>query len=142
MGQLRRLVDDYYRTLGTRGLQAAGAYWGLNCEFAAPGARGRGAEFISSYIEPFYLASPDLRHTVTSSVEAGDTIALEVAAEGTNTGPLRLPTGEIPATGRPWRVPGCVMIRMNEGRFMSYHIYFDMAEFLGQLELMPLALTV
>jgi hypothetical protein len=142
MGRLRDLMDTYYRTLDTEGLGAASAYWGVNCEFAAPGARGRGAEFISGYIQTFYDASPDLNHRVTTSVEAGNTIALEVTAEGTNSRPLRLPTGEVPPAHKAWRVPVSVVIRLHEGRFASYHVYFDMMEFLGQLEVTPIALTV
>ena len=142
MGPLRRLMDTYYRTLDAQGLDAASAYWGPNCEFAAPGARGRGAEFISGYLQTFYIASPDLKHSVTSSVEAGNTIALEIVAEGTNTGPLRLPTGDVPPTNKSWRVRVSVMIVVHGGRFASYHINFDMAEFLGQLGMVPVELTV
>jgi hypothetical protein len=85
--------------------------------------------------------NPDLKHTVMSSVELGDTIALEVTAEGANTGPLRLPAGEVPATGKAWRLPACVMFRVQDGVFKSYHIYLDMADFLAQIGLMPEGVT-
>ena len=141
MGRLRDLMDGYYRILDTQGPEAVSRYWSATCEFAAPGARGRGPEFIRDYIQVFYEGSPDLRHTVGRSVEAGSTITLEFEAHGSNTGSLRLPTGEVPATGREWKVSACVVVRVRDGMFTSYHIYFDMADFLAQLDLLPFALA-
>ena len=141
VSQLRRITDAYYRALDKRGPDAVAAYWTPNCDFAAPGARGRGPDFIRSYIQVFYDGNPDLKHTVIKSVEVGDLIVLELTAGGTNTGPLRLPTGEVPPTGSAWRLPVCVMLRVQNGVFLSYHSYFDMADFIGQIGLMPLALT-
>jgi predicted ester cyclase len=141
MGELRETIDAYYRALDNEGPEAGAPYWSANCDFAAPGARGRGPDFIRGFIQVFYEGNPDLKHTVTSSVELGDTIALEVTVEGTNTGPLRLPAGEVPPTGKAWRLPACVMFRVQDGVFKSYHIYLDMADFLAQIGLMPEAVT-
>jgi ketosteroid isomerase-like protein len=141
MGQLRELMDGYYRTMDSKGLDAVSAYWSANCEFAAPGARGSGPDVIRGWIRVFLDASPDAKHTVTTSVEVGDVIALELMAGGSNTRPLRLPTGEIPPTGKAWRLPVCVVIRLRDGVFTSYHIYADMADYLGQIGLTPVAVT-
>ena len=141
MGRLRELMDGYYRTLDTQGPEAASWYWSPTCDFAAPGAGGRGPEFIRDYIQVFYDGSPDLRHTVRRSVEVGSTITVELEAHGTNTGLLRLPTGEAPPTGREWKVTACVVVQVRDGMFTSYHVYFDMADFLAQLDLLPFALA-
>jgi predicted ester cyclase len=141
MGRLRDLMDGYYRTLDTQGLEAASRYWSPTCEFTAPGMRGRGPEFIRDYIQVFYDGSPDLRHTVRRSVETGSTITLELEAHGSNTGSLRLPIGEVPPTGREWKVSVCVVVQVRDGAFSSYHIYFDMADFLAQIDLLPFALA-
>jgi predicted ester cyclase len=141
MGRLRDLMDGYYRTLDTQGLEAASRYWSPTCEFTAPGMRGRGPEFIRDYIQVFYDGSPDLRHTVRRSVETGSTITLELEAHGSNTGSLRLPIGEVPPTGREWKVSVCVVVQVRDGVFSSYHIYFDMADFLAQIDLLPFALA-
>ena len=116
-------------------------YWSANCEFTAPGVRGRGPEFIRDYIQVFYEGSPDLRHTVRRSFETGSTITLELEAHGSNTGSLRLPTEEVPPTGREWKVSACVVVQVRDGTFSSYHIYFDMADFLAQLDLLPFGLA-
>jgi hypothetical protein len=141
MGQLRELMDAYYRTMDTKGLDAVSAYWSAKCEFAAPGARGSGPDLIKGWIQVFLDGNPDVTHTVTSSLEVDDMIALELMAGGTNTRPLRLPTGEIPPTGKAWTLPLCVVIRLQDGVFTSYHIYVDMADFLRQIGLMPVAVT-
>jgi hypothetical protein len=142
MGTLRELMDGYYRAMDCEGLDAVSGYWSATCEFAAPGARGRGPDVIKGWIQVSLDALPDATHTVTSSLEVADMIALELIAEGTHTGPLRLPTGEVPPTGRTLRLPISVFIRLQNGVFTSYRIYFDTADFLGQLGLMPAAVTV
>jgi predicted ester cyclase len=141
MGPLRKIMNAYYRTLDAEGPAATAGYWSENCEFAAPGGRGRGPDFIGQYIQSFYDGNPDLRHTVRTSIEQDDTIALEVTVTGTNTGVLRLPAGDLPPTGRKWQVPVSVVIRFKGREFVSYHVYLDMNEFLGQVGVVPEALT-
>lgn len=141
MGPLRKIMNAYYRTLDGDGPGAVAGYWSENCEFAAPGARGRGPDFIRHYIQIFYDGNPGLRHMVRSAIEQDDTIALELSVTGTNTGVLRLPTGDLPPTGKRWQVPVSVVIRFKGREFLSYHIYLDMNEFLGQIGVLLDAVT-
>jgi ketosteroid isomerase-like protein len=119
--------------MDSEGLDAVSAYWSANCEFAAPGARGSGPDLIKGWIQVFLDATPDAQHMVTTSVEVADMIAVELMVVGTHTEPLRLPTGEVPPAGKAFSLPACVVIRLRDGVFTSYHIYFDMANFLGQI---------
>ena len=133
MGRLRELMDRYYRTLDTEGVDALHRYWSTTCEFAAPGARGRGPDLIRGWIRIFCDANPGYLHTVIDSVEGGDTIALELMVEATFTAPLRLPAGDISPTGKAWRLPICVVVRFGAGVFTSYHIYFDTGDLLREM---------
>ena len=133
MGRLRELMDGYYRTLDTEGVDALRPYWSTMCEFTAPGARGHGPDLIQGWIRIFCDANPGYRHVVTDSVEVGDTIALELMVEATFSAPLRLPSGDITPTGKAWSLPVCVVIRFGDGVFTSYHIYFDTADLLREM---------
>ena len=70
-------------------------------------------------------------------VAEGSSVAAEGRFIGTHTGVMRTPDGEIPATGRQvdFRWMSSYEIRGEE--LTSEHLYFDQAEFLGQLGLMP-----
>jgi limonene-1,2-epoxide hydrolase len=54
-------------------------------------------------------------------------------ASGTHSGVLRGPGGEIAPTGRRAEVDFCGVYEFEEGKIISYHLYFDQAEMLGQL---------
>jgi ketosteroid isomerase-like protein len=52
---------------------------------------------------------------------------------GTHTGPLQLPQGTIPATGRQYEMQFCALGRLRGGRISEVHIYFDMMSVMPQL---------
>jgi predicted ester cyclase len=80
-------------------------------------------------------AFPDNR-IETIAVHADDRGGVhEFRAAGTHTGTLRGPAGEMPATGRTVRMDMCGVYEFEEGKITSFHLYFDQAELLGQLEL-------
>ena len=76
--------------------------------------------------------------TVESAVVfgAGENGASEARFTGTHSGNLRTPNGEIPATGNTVVSSYALVVRVENDRFTSFHIYFDVAELLGQLGLM------
>ena len=57
----------------------------------------------------YAAAFPDGRHTIAEAYGAGDTVAVEGTWQGTNTGPLAGPQGELPATGRRAAVTFCAV---------------------------------
>lgn len=49
-----------------------------------------------------------------------------------------MPTGEtMPATNKTIRIRGVDLATVKDGKIVSYRLYFDQAEFLTQLGLMP-----
>lgn len=56
---------------------------------------------------------------------------------GTHTGTLRGPSGEIPATGRSLNARCCAVYEFEEGKEISYHLYFDQADLSEQLGITP-----
>jgi ketosteroid isomerase-like protein len=98
----------------------------------------QGREAIIEWIGQFTEALPDARWESLYKHEMGDTAIDEGFVVGTNTGPLRLPTGEtLPATGKRLRVRGTDAATVQNGRISSHRFYYDQMEFLTQLGLAP-----
>lgn len=110
-----------------------------DAEIVLPGrAPIRGREAIGDFVRQFLVAFPDYALTIQSLIAEGDSVALEFNSAGTHTGPLRLPGGEVPATGKRFSHAGVVVAtRGKNGKLRSYHEYFDRLEFMTQLGLMP-----
>ena len=46
-------------------------------------------------------------------------------------------SGSVPPTGRTLDLPYCDVFRVENGRVVSHHIYYDQVMFLAQLGLLP-----
>lgn len=94
----------------------------------------RGREAIERDMGAFMTAMPDIRATITNVVVAGDTVAVEMDVTGTQTGPLELPDGELPPTGRRVDQKFAAFDRLDEkGRIVEEHRYYDLATIQAQL---------
>jgi steroid delta-isomerase-like uncharacterized protein len=79
-------------------------------------------------------AFPDGHGTVIDAYSDGPIAVLEIEWEGTNTGPMQMPTGgEIPATGRSGRVKACQVFEIHDGRVTAMRHYFNLMTVLNQL---------
>ena len=76
---------------------------------------------------------PDVTGTVESTVEAGNTVVLEVTWRGTHTGPLPGPDGPIAATGKQQTTRSGWVMDFDGNRVKRSRHYFDMLSFMQQL---------
>jgi ketosteroid isomerase-like protein len=53
----------------------------------------------------------------------GDTVVVELALQGTHKGPLELPIGVIPPTGKKMNAPCCDVFRLTNGKIQSFNCY-------------------
>lgn len=89
-------------------------------------------------VEVLIAAFPDMKTDVTVLFGQGDWVAAEYVMEGTHTGPLVLPGGQmVPPTNKRVRLPVCELSRMENGKFAEEHVYFDLAGMMMQLGLVP-----
>jgi ketosteroid isomerase-like protein len=137
MTQHDDFVREFFRTLDAGDLDRYAEAITPDCDFLAPGGRGRGPDAAVEWLRPFYAACPDLRHEILEIAGEGDIVAVELRVRGTHTAPLAGPAGEIPPTGRAFDMQAVDIWRMDGDRIASYHIYFDQMELLGQLGLLP-----
>jgi steroid delta-isomerase-like uncharacterized protein len=102
-----------------------------------PGFRGDyGKDAASAYNAPFLTAFSDLHFEVLRTVAEGDTVVYIWSATGTHDGPLALPTGTVPPTGKRGVVPGTLIATVKDGKIIREETYWNQVELLAQLGLM------
>jgi steroid delta-isomerase-like uncharacterized protein len=103
-----------------------------------PGLRGDyGKEAAKAYNAPFLTAFPNLRFDITCTVANGNTVVYLWNGVGTHDGPLALPTGTVPPTGKYAEVPGTLVATIKDGKIVREETYWNQVELLAQLGLMP-----
>jgi len=82
-------------------------------------------------------AFPDARGTVERAMGGNGTVTLEITWEGTQTGPLHAPGGDLPPSSRHVSVKAAQVHLMEGDKIRETHHYFDMMGMLQQLGAMP-----
>jgi steroid delta-isomerase-like uncharacterized protein len=97
----------------------------------------QGSEAISKDVGAWFGAFPDIEARIVRTVVNGDTYAAEWTMSGTHKGPLVMPDGHVPATGKPIRVALATVGRLDgQGHIAEERRYYDLAGIMGQLGLM------
>ncbi|WP_457030958.1 ester cyclase [Kitasatospora sp. P5_F3] len=139
MGQAREVMDRYTEAITKADLDAVADCFAEDAVAYTPDQGeicGRGN--IVTYFREMTDAIPTAEFEPQYKYEVDDTAIDEGFFTGKNTGPLALPTGDtLPATQRDVRLRGCDLATVRDGRIVSYRLYFDQMEFLGQLGLLP-----
>jgi steroid delta-isomerase-like uncharacterized protein len=81
---------------------------------------------------------PDSTTEITNVFATENQAIVEFTGRGTNSGPLHMPTGDIPPTGRYAELRFCQVWQIKGGKIVSQHIYYDLMTMLQQLGLAPL----
>jgi steroid delta-isomerase-like uncharacterized protein len=85
----------------------------------------------------FETAFPNLTGEVVRLMPGDTQAAAELVWRGTHTGPLAMPTGTIPPTGRPVTVHATKVFAFEGGLIKYSRHYWDMTELLGQIGALP-----
>ena len=97
----------------------------------------RGRDAIQSMIEGILRAFPDLVwKQVGDPIDAGGRVAVVVSAEGTHSGPLAMPGGDVPPTGKSVAFESAVLWTIDsDGLIAEERSYFDATGVAAQLGL-------
>jgi steroid delta-isomerase-like uncharacterized protein len=106
-------------------------------QWTQPGVSVRGPEAVAALQESLWTALPDARIELVTRVANADTVISEEVLVGTQTGPFATPTGTVPPSGRPIRVPFVTVQEVRDGKIASERLYFDQLDFLRQLGIAP-----
>ena len=137
MTDAKQVVDQIWHIIESKQLDRLTEVVDRDCHFKMPGFEFRGADALRQMLEGYLTAFPDLRHTEQSFVASGDTVAIELHATGTHTGPMQTPRGTIPATGKRVLWDSCDYVRVRGGKIVSWHVYHDPTPVFAALGLAP-----
>jgi ketosteroid isomerase-like protein len=140
MGQAREVMDRLTEALTTDpDVKVIAELYAEDAVAITPdGGEIHGRDHIVEYWRQMTDAITGATYEPVNSFEVGNTAIDEGYFHGTNTGPLELPSGEsLPATQKEVRMRGVDFATVEDGRIVSYRLYFDQMELLGQLGLLP-----
>ena len=138
MGDARRVGAEFVEAFNAHDENRIRELNAENGVLEAPrDVRLEGREAATQYGLAWLRAFPDARVTVHNELEAGDWVVQEFTFEGTHSGTMSTPAGDIPATNRRLRGRGVQMLRVEGGTVADTRLYFDQVQVLTQLGLMP-----
>lgn len=106
-----------------------------DAERASPLGTARGGPAIRQNAERLWRAAPDSHIAITNSAVCGNVVLYEFTDEGTHTGPLATPAGEVVGSGRHFRIEGAGVIELRDGRIAAERVYLDPGRLLSQIGL-------
>jgi ketosteroid isomerase-like protein len=127
------LLQRYVEVWNDQDGQGLADLYHPDAERVSPLGTVRGGDGVRGFAAGLWRASPDLRIRVTHSAVNGNVLLYEFTDEGTHTGPLATPRGEVMGSGRHFRIEGAGVVEMRDDRIASERVYFDPGSFLRQL---------
>jgi predicted ester cyclase len=91
---------------------------------------------VLGFLAAFQAAFPAGRMTIKTFVIDRGAAAVAGVFAGTRHGPLRDPAGDMPAIGRRVEFGWAAIYRVRGEELAAEHLFFDQADFLGQLGLL------
>jgi steroid delta-isomerase-like uncharacterized protein len=135
---LRAIVDQHYAGMNQADADAASTVLAEDVVTTAPGAPPmHGAAQFKPFAQAFIDAFPDAKVRAERVYESGDTILAEGVYAGTHTGSLVGNGMTVPPTGKRMELHFADLFKVRDGKVVEHNIYFDQAELMQQLGLMP-----
>jgi predicted ester cyclase len=135
MADPKNVVERHVEAFNARDADAEP--WSEDGDFVAPNASLHGREQVVGFFGVFWEAFPDGRLATLRLIAEGCVVVAEGRFTGTHTGVLRTPAGDVAATGRHVDLRWMSSYEVRGDELTSEHLYFDQADLLGQLGLMP-----
>ena len=139
MADIKRLVQEGTDAYNQKKIGVLDGLYQADAELIIPGrepVRGRAA--VTAFWEEEFKSFPDGKVKIVTEVISGSTAVSEWEWNGTNTGPLRLPTGDMsPATGKKASAQGVDIAEFEGGLIKSHRFYYDSLSLVTQLGLVP-----
>lgn len=133
-----QLIRDELVAWNEKNLDAWLGYYSDKSVFDVPGGvHLEGLDGAQMFWGGYQNAFPDNRVVERRLFGQEGQVLLEGVFEGTHTGPLPTPDGQmVEPTNRPVRVPFCLIYLVENGVITGHTLYFDQLEMLTQLGLM------
>jgi steroid delta-isomerase-like uncharacterized protein len=94
----------------------------------------RGPNELGKTVENYAKAFPDMHREIFEMYDSGNNIVVvQLALQGTHRGPLALPRGIIPATGKTMNAPCCDVFELSGDKIKRFDCYPSGSVVLTQL---------
>lgn len=129
------IIRDFVDEVITRGnIEAAAQYvWEDVIEQVPLPGQGPGLDGLKDILRGLRAGFPDIVFTIQEQITEHDKVVSRFEWTGTHRGAFL----GIPATGRPVRVWGIVIDRLEDGRIKDTRIIMDILGLMGQLGVLP-----
>ena len=133
-----QLIRDLYQAAEEQDVNKFTALFSEDGVFydVSAGRSYKGHKEIGLTVEIYATAFPDMHRELYDMYVCGDVVTVELSLNGTHKGPLALPAGTIPATGKRMQTPCCDVFRIKDGKVTSFNCYTAATVMLGQLEVL------
>ncbi len=128
------IIRELYRTAEVKDVAAfvalfaeGGYFWDVSA-----GAKYYGDD-IGKTVGIYATAFHDMQRKLGNFYVTDDVVIVELTLNGTHSGPLVLPAGTIPATGKEMHAPCCDIFHLKDGKVTSFHCYTAATIIFGQL---------
>jgi ketosteroid isomerase-like protein len=90
-------------------------------------------ETLGDLVEIYGTAFSDMHRELQRVYLSNDVVVVQLALQGTHDGPLVLPTGTIPPTGRRMDAPCCDLFELVDGKIKRFDCYPSGTVIMAQL---------
>ena len=99
--------------------------------------KANGTDEVLEVAQSWKTAFPDIHGHIYSSSSCGDSAVLEIRWTGTNDGPIEMPNGTLPATGKSVEFDDAQVYELQNGLVKEFRNYGDFITMLTQLGVIP-----
>jgi ketosteroid isomerase-like protein len=96
------------------------------------GASYRGRE-LADVVQNYGTAFSDMHRELYQIYADGNVVVVQLALQGTHDGPLQLPFGVLPATGKRMDAPCCDVFELQDGKIKRFDCYPEGSIIFAQL---------
>jgi steroid delta-isomerase-like uncharacterized protein len=97
----------------------------------------KGVDEILQVAHGWKAAFSDLHGNIWSDISCGNNVVLEITWTGTNDGPIEMPGGTLPATGKSVEFDNAQIFEVENGLVKTFRNYGDFLTMLTQLGVIP-----
>ena len=95
----------------------------------------QGPAELGKTVEVYAKAFPDMHRELHRFYVTGNIVIVQLSLQGTHTGPLELPTGTVPPTGKRMDAPCCDVFELVDGKIKRFDCYAEGSVIAAQLGL-------
>jgi steroid delta-isomerase-like uncharacterized protein len=97
------------------------------------GVTWKGPGELPEQVENYARAFPDMHRELYRLYVSGNIVVVQLALQGTHLGPLNMPGGTLPATGKRIDAPCCDVFELVDGKIKRFDCYPEGTVILTQL---------